>query len=151
MTHILSCLTRGSSGPFKGATSALASFGSEEYADYLVDAMSNSWTKNLGIEGYCGDCSGNYVSTGGKTGKGSGCQAGMMQTGQPADPLPYFSKIIDRVRERQPQVVISGEYYTSWEMLIRSHADVAGQGRSVLTLALTRMLAQTSRHILTLP
>lgn len=41
----------GSDNYLGGNKSALASFGSPEYADYLVDAMVNSWTKNLGIDG----------------------------------------------------------------------------------------------------
>ena len=61
--------------------------------------MANTWTKNLGIDGFCSDCSGNYAATPSK-----GCPTGMMQTGKPADPLKPFAKIIDRVREKQPQV-----------------------------------------------
>jgi hypothetical protein len=41
----------GSEGAGKGIMSATASFCSESYADYMVDAMANSWTKNLGIDG----------------------------------------------------------------------------------------------------
>ena len=33
---------------YSGVKSALASFGSESYARYMVDAMANSWTRNLG-------------------------------------------------------------------------------------------------------
>ena len=43
--------------PSKGVASVLASFGSSEYAEYLADAMANSWTRNLGIDGYTIDCS----------------------------------------------------------------------------------------------
>lgn len=50
----------GADGEFQGVESALASWGSEAYANYLVDAMANSWTKNLGIDGYCIDCIGCY-------------------------------------------------------------------------------------------
>ena len=31
--------------------------GSKSYADYMVDAMANSWSANLGIDGYCEDVS----------------------------------------------------------------------------------------------
>ena len=33
---------------YSGVKSALASFGRESYARYMVDAMANSWTRNLG-------------------------------------------------------------------------------------------------------
>jgi hypothetical protein len=54
------------------------------------------------------------------------CPNGMRQTG--GDSLPYFAKIIDSVRALQPQVVMSGESYGSWAEIIKSHADVGGQG-----------------------
>merc|ERR1719229_1179992 len=50
----------GSDGSWKGYKSALASWGSDSYVEYLSDAMANSWTKNLGIDGYCIDCIGCY-------------------------------------------------------------------------------------------
>lgn len=43
--------------------SAMASFCSKSYVDYLVDALSNTWTAQLGIAGYTIDCSGNYNPT----------------------------------------------------------------------------------------
>jgi hypothetical protein len=52
-----------SNGAFTGVKSAMSSFGSPAYADYLVGAMADSWTKNLGIDGYCTDCSGDYNPT----------------------------------------------------------------------------------------
>jgi len=52
-----------SDGAFTGVKSAMSSFGSPAYADYLVGAMADSWTKNLGIDGYCTDCSGDYNPT----------------------------------------------------------------------------------------
>ena len=47
----------GSEGGGQGIPSVLASFGSPAYAEYLADAMANSWTRNLGIDGYTIDCS----------------------------------------------------------------------------------------------
>ena len=44
-----------SESSFSGVPSALASFGSPSYAEYLVDSMANSWTRNLGIDG-CTPC-----------------------------------------------------------------------------------------------
>lgn len=77
--------------------SAMASFGSQPYADYMVDAMANTWSRNLGIDGYCEDVSADY-----------GC---MMQTGGRGS-LPFWSAIVDRVRKLQPQVVMSGRTTT---------------------------------------
>jgi hypothetical protein len=78
-----------------GVQSALASFGSQEYADYMVEAYAETWTKGLGIDGYTEDISANY-----------GC---MLQTGGKGG-LPFWHEIIARVRQRQPQVVQSGEW-----------------------------------------
>ena len=105
-----------------GVQSALASFGSKEYAsgrvwdraprtrsqqqptarssrdryaDYMVEAYAETWTKGLGIDGYTEDISANY-----------GC---MLQTGGKGG-LPFWHDIIARVRQRQPQVVQSGEW-----------------------------------------
>ena len=58
----------GSDGAFKGVKSAITSFGSPEYASYLSDAMANSWTKNLGFDGYCTDCGGDYHPAGSRRG-----------------------------------------------------------------------------------
>lgn len=91
----------------------MASFGSEAYASYLVDAMAHSWTRNLGIDGYCEDVSANYPCMMNTRGKGS---------------LPYWYDIVERVREEQPQVVMSGEGYSSWDEVIRSNANMGGQG-----------------------
>jgi hypothetical protein len=114
----------GSDGQFTGIDSALASFGSKEYSAYLSDALANSWSKNLGIDGYCTDCSGNY----GKSDHGMICPNGMRQIDETQGSLPYFAQIIDTVRATQPQVVMSGESYGSWAEIIESHADVGGQG-----------------------
>ncbi|KAL3931040.1 MAG: hypothetical protein SGPRY_001289, partial [Prymnesium sp.] len=103
----------GSEMGFSGIESAMASFGSEAYASYLVDAMAHSWTRNLGIDGYCEDVSANYPCMMNTRGKGS---------------LPYWYDIVERVREEQPQVVMSGEGYSSWDEVIRSNANMGGQG-----------------------
>eukprot|EP01051_Picozoa_sp_SAG22_P000016 SAG22_NODE_1_length_62449_cov_158.689270_16_plen_461_part_00 len=119
----------GSDGAFTGIKSAMSSFGSPEYASYLADAMANSWTKNLGIDGYCTDCSGEYNPTGDQINPAfgrSGCPVGMLQTN--GDSLTKLAGIVDRVREQQPQVVMSGEFYGSWAEIMQAHADVGGQG-----------------------
>lgn len=115
----------------------MSSFGSPEYADYLVDAMAESWTKNLGIDGYCTDCSGDYNPTGDHINPAfgrSGCPNGMLQTN--GDSLKPLSGIVDRVRAKQPQVVMSGEFYGSWDEIITAHADVGGQGYKSFNTAL---------------
>ena len=78
----------GSIGANKGVPSALASFGSPEYAAYLADAMANSWTRNLGIDGYTIDCAANY----------NFC---MLQTKDAQG--DFYKGIVGKVRETQPQ------------------------------------------------
>ena len=97
-----------------GIKSGLASFGSAAYSRYLIDSMANSWTRNLGIDGYCEDVSANY-----------GC---MMQVPRDEGSLPSFRRIVAAVRESQPQLVMSGENYGSWEGLIEADANLGGQG-----------------------
>ena len=80
----------GSTGMYTGNQSALASFGSETYAAYLADAMANSWSRNLGIDGYTIDCSANYDQC-------------MMQTKHAQS--DFYNKIVGKVRETQPQIV----------------------------------------------
>lgn len=106
----------GSEGIGQGFDSALASFGSESYADYMVDALANSWTRNLGIEGYTIDCSANY-------GKSQQCPSGMLQCHGDAQGT-WGRDIVARVRALQPQVVLSGEAFGSWQEVIRSNSDV---------------------------
>ena len=53
--------SKGKNPKTEGVQSALASVGSKEYADYMADAMTNTWTGNLGIDGYTEDCSCNYA------------------------------------------------------------------------------------------
>jgi hypothetical protein len=84
----------GSDGAGAGARSALASFGSGSYASYLADALANSWSANLGIDGYTIDCSAKYDSC-------------MLQTTTAQADL--YRKIVGEVRKTQPQVVMSGE------------------------------------------
>ena len=107
--------SKGSDPKTEGIQSALASFGSAEYADYMVDAMANSWTKNLGIDGYTEDCSANYQC--------------MMQLSDPEKgSLPDWAAIVGRVRKQQPQLVMSGEGYGSWAEMIIADANIGGQG-----------------------
>ena len=75
----------------QGVQSALASVGSRAYADYMVDAMANTWTGALGIDGYTEDCSCNYPC--------------MLQTIKEGGGQKAFAEIMKRVREQQPQVV----------------------------------------------
>lgn len=103
----------GSEGGSSGVESAMASFGDAGYADYLVDAMANSWSRNLGIDGYTEDVSAKV-----------GC---MLQT-QGKGSMPFFRAIVQRVRSQQPQVVMSGESYGSWDDVVASDANLGGQG-----------------------
>ena len=111
----------GSEGAFQGVDSALASFGSEEYAQYLAGALADSWARNLGIDHFCTDCSGDYSAVAKK-----GCPTGMR--GVRGDALGTFAGIVGRVRDKQPQTVWSGEYYSSWAEVMHADADVGGQG-----------------------
>jgi len=112
----------GGDGAFAGVESAMATFGSPSFADYLVDAFANSWTRNLGIDGYTIDVSANYP----RDPSSKECPSGMLQCD--GDSLVAWSKIVDRVREQQPQVVLSGEYYANWKDVYRANSDMGGQG-----------------------
>jgi hypothetical protein len=112
----------GSTGAFSGVDSALASFGSAEYAAYLVDAMANSWTRNLGIDGYCTDCSGGHNYNPEKPGQ---CPSGMLQ--QHGNSQLSLARIIDKARESQPQIAMGGEHWGSWSELIAAHADIGAR------------------------
>ena len=46
----------GSEGIGKGAQSALASFCSPAYAEYMADALANSWANTLAVDGFTVDC-----------------------------------------------------------------------------------------------
>ena len=116
----------GSEGAFKGVRSALASFGSPEYASYLSDAMANSWARSLGVDGFCTDCSGSCgssncwpaISPRGRltpmlrtdnvySAKPGQCPRGMLQ--QHGNSQLSLAKIIDKAREQQPQIAMGGE------------------------------------------
>ena len=84
--------------------------------------MANSWTKNLAIDGYTVDCSASYEANP----HDKNCPKGMLQTA--GDGQGAWAKIVGRVREKQPQVVLSGEGFGSWQELIHSNSDVGGQG-----------------------
>ena len=98
---------------YKGVQSGLASFGSPTYAAYFADAMANSWSRNLGIDGYTIDCSANY----------DGC---MLQTKHAQS--DFYNKIVGEVRKTQPQVVMSGEGYGSWDEVLQTNSQMGGQG-----------------------
>ena len=78
---------------FSGEQSAMASFGSRTYADYLVDSYSNSWTGRLGIDGYCEDVSANI-----------GC---MMQTATVSDAVQCGLLLWPRTSEPRPASALS--------------------------------------------
>jgi hypothetical protein len=114
--------SKGSNPKTEGIQSALASVGSKEYADYMVEAMTNTWTGNLGIDGYTEDCSCNY-----------GC---MMQLTDPEKgSLPDWANIVKRVRATHPQLVMSGEGYGSWAEMIIADANLGGQGSNTYHVA----------------
>ena len=102
----------GSTGKQTGVKSGLASFGSPTYAPYLADAMANSWSRNLGIDGYTIDCSANYPC--------------MMQTKTAQS--DFYNKIVGEVRKTQPQVVMSGEGFGSWDQMVSLNTQLGGQG-----------------------
>ena len=79
----------------------------------MVDAMANSWTGNLGIDGYTEDCSSNYPC--------------MLQTSK-GGALADWASIVGRVRATQPQLVMSGEGYGSWQEMMIADANIGGQG-----------------------
>jgi len=111
----------GSDGGWSGWQSALASWGKQTYVDYLVDALANSWVKNLEVEGFTVDCiccydRGDY-----------NCNNGMMNVPD-GSAQTAFGKIVQQVQAKMPNAVFSGEDYFSWEDVIRSKSNIAGQG-----------------------
>eukprot|EP01043_Picozoa_sp_COSAG02_P000275 COSAG02_NODE_5_length_66751_cov_63.939148_21_plen_479_part_00 len=117
--------TWGSEGPWnkRSIKAALSSFGSPSFSSYLVDAMANSWTRNLGIDAYTFDVAGDYHPD-----SHGRCPSGMLQTGPSGQSLPALAKIIENARAEQPQIVVSGEKYSSWNEVMLANADVGGQG-----------------------
>jgi hypothetical protein len=108
----------GSDGKWAGFQSALASWGTDTYADYLVDALANSWMGNLGLDGFTNDCITCYE-------KGTAnCESGMLQT-PGGSAMAAWAKIVTRIRELQPQVAMSGEWYNSWDDVIKTNSDIA--------------------------
>eukprot|EP00039_Didymoeca_costata_P024594 m.10789 g.10789 ORF g.10789 m.10789 type:complete len:592 (+) comp4319_c0_seq2:479-2254(+) len=110
----------GSTGMKSGVKSAMASWGSPTYADYMVDSLANSWAANLGVIGFTVDCSANYVP-------GGSCPHGMLQC-PGGDGQLAWAAIVAKIRQLQPNVVTSGEAYGSWDEVIRANADMGGQG-----------------------
>ena len=115
---------------FSGTSSALASFGSSEFADYSVDAMVNSWMKNIGIDGFTIDTSANYNDQNHnpfpKHQTKKECPGGMLQC--QGDAQAAWSAIVARVRQQQPHVVLSGELFSSWQEVIHTNSNIGGQG-----------------------
>ena len=94
----------GSESGYSGIRSALASFGSRTYADYLVDALVNTWARRLSIDGFTVDVSGEYRC--------------MLQTAGVGS-RDAWAEIVQRTRAAHPAAVFSGEAYGSWEDVIQ--------------------------------
>lgn len=94
-----------------------ANAGHQAYQDYLVDALANSWCKNLGIDGFVVDTSFQIP-----------CAPGTNEHyGQPGGTEHiFYNQIIGRVRETQPQVVLSGEDCASWDDAIQHNFQLPG-------------------------
>ena len=112
----------GSQGIGAGYESALASFCSPTYANYMADALGNSWAGALSVDGFTVDCSGAYGP--GFVGK---CKNGMLQC-PGGDGLAGWAGIVGKTRKIAPQSVFSGEGYGSWAEVIKADADIGGQG-----------------------
>eukprot|EP01051_Picozoa_sp_SAG22_P002215 SAG22_NODE_98_length_20720_cov_17.226662_2_plen_1113_part_00 len=103
--------------PGKCISSALANLGHREYFDYLVDALANSWSRNLAISGFFIDTSMQVP-----------CMPGLdphFSAPNGSETL-FFRGIIGKVRETQPQIVVSGEDWGSWDDVIGRNAQLGG-------------------------
>eukprot|EP01047_Picozoa_sp_COSAG01_P024676 COSAG01_NODE_1532_length_10007_cov_4.889842_1_plen_1018_part_00 len=129
-----------------GVPSVLGSWCSPTLADYMVDSMANSWTKNLGIQGYTLDCAARYSKGNCGTDGMLQCPDGDGQLGAciclATRPEPWhawttltfgcvgrcgtgWARIVARLRKLQPQVAMGGETMKGWEEVIRADADLA--------------------------
>ena len=89
----------------------------KEYVDYLADSLANSWSRNLGIDGWIVDTSmqipcapginPNYAEPGGSE-------------------FIFYNDVIGQVRKTQPQVVLSGEDCASWDDAIMHNFQLPG-------------------------
>jgi hypothetical protein len=94
-----------------------ANAGHQEYADYLADALANSWARNLGIDGWIVDTSFQVPCAPG-TNKDYGAPGGTE--------FILYNQIIGKVRKTQPQVVLSGEDCASWDDAIEHNFQLPG-------------------------
>ena len=94
-----------------------ANLAHKEYVDYLADALANSWSRNLGIDGYIVDTSLQVP-----------CSPGINpKFGEPGgSEFIFYNTIIGRVREKQPQVVLSGEDCAGWSDAIEHNFQLPG-------------------------
>ena len=97
--------------------SANANAGHAEYATYLADALANSWSRNLGIDGFIVDTSFQIPCAPG-TNKDYGAPGGTEHI--------FYNQIIGEVRKTQPQVVLSGEDCASWDDAIQHNFQLPG-------------------------
>ena len=94
-----------------------ANLAHREYVDYLADALANSWSRNLGIDGFILDTSVQVP-----------CSPGINpKYGEPGgSEYIFYNDIIGRVRETQPQVVLSGEDCSDWDDAIAHNFQLPG-------------------------
>ena len=106
-----------SSGSGRCIPSLNANLAHQEYADYLADALANSWSRNLGIDGYIMDTSVQVP-----------CSPGINpKYNEPGgSEYIFYNEIIGRVRETQPQVVLSGEDCAGWDDAIAMNFQLPG-------------------------
>eukprot|EP01049_Picozoa_sp_SAG25_P001222 SAG25_NODE_50_length_18801_cov_117.737729_2_plen_829_part_00 len=88
-----------------------------EYVDYLADALANSWSRNLGIDGYIVDTSIQVP-----------CSPRINpRYGEPGgSEYVFYVDVIGRVRQTQPQVVLSGEDCSGWSDAITHNFQLPG-------------------------
>lgn len=98
-----------------------ANIAHQEYVDYLVDALANSWSRNLGIDGWIVDTSMQVP-----------CSPGINPNyGEPGgSEYIFYNTVIGRVRETQPQVVLSGEDCAGWDDAIAHNFQLPGTKNS---------------------
>lgn len=94
-----------------------ANLGHQEYVDYLAAALEQSWSRNVGIDGYIVDTSIQVP-----------CSPGINP--RYAEPggseYIFYNEIIGKVRRTQPQVVLSGEDCASWDDAISNNFQLPG-------------------------
>jgi hypothetical protein len=136
--------------PGKCIPSALANLGHREYFDYLVDALANSWSRNLAMDGYfivSVDFVYSHCNSHERYPLGPRRPLGLTPSPSPQDTsmqvpcMPgldphftapngsetvFFRGVIGRVRETQPQIVLSGEDWASWDDVIERNAQLGG-------------------------